>query len=178
MLHIITTYADLDGPRLMTVDAESNRENTDYFFPDLVDKALAVKRVEEGFLTFLREEFFTWPGPAYCVLEEAGAWVSALRLNEVQPGLYYLEALETRPDRRRQGCAARLLREVVAHLKTKGPFRLCDCVDKRNEPSVRTHLACGFHIVSDAGHDYLRNEDDPGDFSFEYRYDGEETIRE
>ena len=73
MLHIITTYADLDGLRLMTVYAESNRENTDYFFPDLADKALAVKRVEEGFLTFLREEFFTWPGPAYYVLEEAGS---------------------------------------------------------------------------------------------------------
>ena len=178
MLHIITTYVDLDGPRLMTVYAESNLENTDYFFPDLADKALAVKQVEEGFLTFLREEFFTWPGPAYCVLEEAGAWVSALRLNEVQPGLYYLEALETRPDRRRQGCAARLLREVLDYLKSKGSFRLCDCVDKQNEPSVRTHLDCGFRIVSDTGHDYLRHEDDPGDFSFEYRYDGEETIRE
>ena len=178
IMHIYTSYAELDGPRLMTVYAESNRENTDYFFPDLADKALAVKQVEEGFLTFLREEFFTWPGPAYYVLEEAGEWVAALRLNKVQPRLYYLEALETRPDRRRQGCAARLLREVVSHLKTKGPFRLCDCVDKQNEPSVRTHLACGFRIVSDAGHDYLRNEDDPYDYSFEYRYDGEETIHE
>ena len=60
MLHIITTYADLDGHRLMTVYAESNLENTDYFFPDLADKALAVKRVEEGFLIFLREEEADW----------------------------------------------------------------------------------------------------------------------
>ena len=56
-LHIITSYADLDGPRLMEVYAESNRENTDYFFPDMTDKALAVERVEEGFLQFLRDEF-------------------------------------------------------------------------------------------------------------------------
>ena len=172
MLRVITTYADLDGPRLMAVYAESNLENTDCFFPDMADKALAVRKVEEGFLQFLREEFFAGTGPAYYVLEEAGAWVSALRLNEVQPGLYYLEALETRPDRRRQGCAARLLREVVDHLKTKGPFRIRDCVSKRNEPSLRTHLACGFTIVSEAGHDYLRNEDDEGDYGFEYRYDG------
>ncbi len=175
MLHIITTYADLDGPRLMTVYAESNLENTDYFFPDLQDKALAVRKVEEGFLQFLREEFFTGPGAAYYVLEEAGEWVAALRLNEVQPGLYYLEALETRPDHRRQGCAARLLQEVVDHLKPKGPFRLCDCVDKKNEPSVRTHLTCGFNIVSETGHDYLRNTDDPYDYSFEYRYEPEKV---
>ena len=175
MLHIITTYADLDGPRLMAVYAESNLENTDYFFPDMADKALAVRKVEEGFLRFLRDEFFVGPGPAYFVLEEAGEWVSALRLNELSPGFYYLEALETRPDRRRQGCAGRLLREVVDHLKAKGPFRLCDCVSKRNEPSVRTHLACGFTIVSDIGHDYLRNEDDEGDYGFEYRFDSTEA---
>ena len=57
MLHIFTAYAELDGPRLMAVYAESNRENTDYFFPDMTDKALAVERVEEGFLQFLRDEF-------------------------------------------------------------------------------------------------------------------------
>ena len=176
MLRVITTYADLDGPRLMAVYAESNLENTDYFFPEIEDKAMAVRKVEEGFLRFLRDEFFTGTSPAYYVLEEAGAWVSALRLNEVQPGLYYLEALETRPDRRRQGCAARLLREVIDHLKTKGPFRICDCVSKRNEPSLRTHLACGFQIVSEAGHDYLRNEDDEGDYGFEYRFDSTEAF--
>lgn len=170
VLHIITSYADLDGPRLMAVYAESNRKNTDYFLPDMTDKALAVRKVEEGFLAFLRDEFFKGPGPAYYVLEEVGEWVSALRLNEVQPGLYYLEALETRPGYRRQGCAARLLREVIENLKAKGPFRLCDCVDKENQPSIRTHLACGFHIASDTGHDYLNNTDDPCDYSFEYRY--------
>lgn len=174
VLHIITSYAQLDGQKLMAVYAESNLENTDCFFPDLTDKAMAVKKVEEGFLRFLREEFFTGPGPAYYVLEEAGAWVSALRLSEVQPGLYYLEALETRPGFRQKGYAARLLREVIVHLKDKGPFRICDCVDKENRPSVRTHLACGFHIVSETGHDYLRDSDDPYDYSFEYRYDANE----
>ena len=178
MLHIITSYADLDGPRLMAVYAESNLENTDYFFPELEDKALAVKQVEEGFLTFLRDEFFAGPGPAYYVLEEAGAWVSALRMNELQPGFYYLEALETCPDHRQQGCAARLLREVTDYLKAKGPFRICDCVSKKNEPSIRTHLACGFRVVSQAGHDYLQNTDDPCDYGFEYRYDGQEALHE
>ena len=172
MLHIIQSYTDLDGPRLMEVYAESNRENTDYFFPDIEDKDLATRKVEQGFLQFLQEEFFAGLGPAYYVLEEAGEWVSALRMNEVEPGLYYLEALETRPGYRRRGCAARLLEAVIDRLKAKGPFRVCDCVSKRNEPSVRTHLACGFRIASETGHDYLQNTDDPGDYGFEYRYDG------
>ena len=42
VLHIITSYAQLDGQKLMAVYAESNLENTDCFFPDLTDKALAV----------------------------------------------------------------------------------------------------------------------------------------
>ena len=178
MLHIITSYADLDGPRLMAIYAESNWENTDYFFPEIADKSLAVKKVEEGFLTFLRDRFFAGPGPAYYVLEEAGEWVSALRMNELQPGFYYLEALETRPDRRQKGCGSRLLREVVAHLKQQGPFRICDCVSKKNEPSIRTHLSCGFRIVSQTGRDYLQDEDDPRDYGFEYRYDGQEAPHE
>ena len=60
MLRVITTYAELDGPRLMAVYAESNLENTDYFFPEIEDKALAVRKVEEGFLQFLREEEDVW----------------------------------------------------------------------------------------------------------------------
>ena len=177
-LHIITSYAELDGLRLMTVYAESNHENTEYFFPDMTDKVLAVKKVEKGFLQFLRDEFYAGPGPAYYVLEEAGEWVSALRMNELEPGFYYLEALETRPGYRQRGYASRLLCEVIAHLKQRGPFRLCDCVDKKNEASVRTHLACGFRVVSQAGHDYLRDEDDPYDYGFEYRYDGQEALHE
>ncbi len=173
MLHRITAYADLDGPRLMAVYAESNRENTDYFFPGMSDKALAVKKVEEGFLAFLQDEFFQKHGATCYVLEEAGEWVSALRMNEPEPGFYYLEALETEPEHRRKGYAALLLNEVTTHLKQRGPFRICDCVSKKNEPSIRTHLACGFQIVSEIGHDYLRNTDDPYDYSFEYRYDGE-----
>lgn len=178
MLHIITSYAELNGPRLMAVYAESNSENTEYFFPEIEDKALAVKKVEEGFLNFLRDEFFIGPGPAYYILEEAGEWVSALRMNELEPGFYYLEALETRPRFRRRGYAVRLLNEVIHHLKAEGPFCICDCVDKENEPSVRTHLDCGFRIASDTGHDHLQNTDDPYDYSFEYRYDGREVTHE
>ena len=77
--------------------------------------------------------------------------VSALRICRIPEGPYYLEALETRPDRRRQGYGVRLLSEVLDAMKAEGPFRLCDCVGKKNTASLKAHEKCGFRIVSEQG---------------------------
>ena len=173
MLLRITGFAELDGRKLMDVYAESNFDNTDYFFPELSDKAEALRRVEDGFLAFLQYEFFPRAGNVCWVLEEDGVWLSACRTSRIREELYYLEALETRPDRRKRGCAARLLRAVTDELGREGPFRLCDCVSKRNAASLRTHLRFGFAIASEEGFDYLRQEADPGDYGLEFRYAGD-----
>ena len=170
MLLRISRFDDLDERKLMDIYSESNFENTDYFFPDMRDKKEAVRRVEEGFLSFLKDEFFSQSGSEYWVLESDGVWVSALRLSRIEDGLYYLEALETRPDCRRQGHAARLLDGVIDELKKAGPFRICDCISKRNTASIKTHEKCGFSIVSEAGYDYLLNESDDHDYGLEYRF--------
>ncbi|MBQ9810806.1 MAG: GNAT family N-acetyltransferase [Spirochaetales bacterium] len=170
MLLRISKFDDLDERKLMDIYSESNFENTDYFFPDLEDKKEAVRKVEEGFLGFLKDEFFSQSGSEYWVLESDGVWVSALRLSRIEKGLYYLEALETRPDCRRQGHAARLLGGVIDELKKAGPFRICDCISKRNTASIKTHEKCGFSIVSEAGYDYLLNESDDHDYGLEYRF--------
>lgn len=170
MLLRISRFDDLDERKLMDIYSESNFENTDYFFPDMRDKKEAVRKVEEGFLGFLKDEFFSQSGSEYWVLESDGVWVSALRLSRIEKGLYYLEALETRPDCRRQGHAARLLDGVIDELKKAGPFRICDCISKRNTASIRTHEKCGFSIVSEAGYDYLLNESDDHDYGLEYRF--------
>ncbi len=172
MLLTITDAREIDGRRLMDIYAESNLENTDFFYPDEKDKETAVRMVEDGFLEFLRNGFFTREGSACFVLEEDGVWESALRITPVGDGLYYMEALETRPDRRKRGCAARLLRAAEDELKKRGPFRLCSCVSKKNEASLRTHLACGFRIVSEEGFDYLSGEADGRDYGMEYAYTG------
>ena len=170
MLLRISRFDDLDERKLMDIYSESNFENTDYFFPDMRDKKEAVRNVEEGFLGFLKDEFFSQSGSEYWVLESDGVWVSALRLSRIEKGLYYLEALETRPDCRRQGHAARLLDGVIDELKKAGPFRICDCISKRNTASIKTHEKCGFSIVSEAGYDYLLNESDDHDYGLEYRF--------
>ncbi len=173
MLLKISDYNKIDQRKLMDVYSESNFENTDYFYPDEMNKEVAVSKVESGFLHFLKDEFYRHEKAAYWVFEEDGIWISALRTCEIQPGLYYLEALETRPDRRQKGYGYSLLSGVLEEMKMGGSFRLCDCVDKQNTASLKTHEKCGFRIVSETGYDYLNEESDGHDFGLEYRYLGE-----
>ena len=173
MLLKISEYSKIDQRKLMDVYSESNFENTDYFYPDEMNKEVAVSKVESGFLHFLKDEFYRHAKAAYWVFEEDGIWISALRTCEIQPGLYYLEALETRPDRRQKGYGYSLLSGVLEEMKMGGFFRLCDCVGKKNTASLKTHEKCGFRIVSDKGYDYLIEETDDRDFGLEYRYLGE-----
>ena len=84
--------------------------------------------------------------------------------------MYYLEALETPPELRGKGYATKLLSGVLEAMKQEGPFRLCDCVSKRNAASLRTHEKCGFWIVSDEGYDYLNEETNDHDYGLEFCY--------
>ena len=170
MILRITSYSDLDKRKLMDIYAESNFENTEYFYPDETDKKVALNKVESGFLDFLKEEFFKQTKATYWVLEKDGMWVCALRTCEIQPGLYYLEALETNPGCRQNGYGSFLLSGVLEIMKADGSFRLCDCVSKRNTASLKTHDKCGFQIVSEEGYDYLHDEADKHDFGLEFRY--------
>lgn len=170
MLLKITAFADLDGRKLMDVYAESNLENTDYFCPEEPDKQVALRKVEAGFLTFLRDGFFRQKNAVCWVLEQDGLWVSALRTCQVDAKLYFLEALETHPEHRQKGCGALLLSGVLEAMKAEGSFRLCDCVGKKNLASLKTHEKCGFRIVSQQGYDYLHGDVSPQDFGMEYQY--------
>ena len=170
MLLKIQNYCDLNERMLMDIYSESNFENTDYFFPDETNKEIAVQKVEAGFLGFLKNEFFLQNEAAYWILEENGVWYSALRTCKVLNGLYYLEALETRPDFRKEGYASLLLSSVLDVFRKDGPFRICDCVSKKNTASLKVHEKCGFQIVSEKGYDYLQEEEDDHDYGLEYRY--------
>lgn len=170
MLLKITRYDDLDARKLMDVYAESNAENTRFFCPDEPDEQKAIGTVEAGFLDFLKNGFFGHSEAACWVLQEDGVWLSAARTCRIREGLYFLEALETRPDQRKKGYGSRLLSGIADALKKDGAFRLCDCVEKTNAASLKTHEACGFCIVSEAGYDYLLEEADDRDYGLAYEY--------
>ncbi len=167
ILHI-PSFAALDGGRLMEIYREGNEENARELWPELAP-AEGVARAETDFLDYLQSSFFIRSGNEYRVLEEDGCWKSALRLYPVGEGLYYLEALETRPECRRQGCAARLLRGVLRELEESGPFVLRDCVGKANLPSLRTHESCGFHIAEQNGVSLLTGETNEYTYGMEYK---------
>ena len=172
MIITVTDYRNINTRMIMDIYSESNSENADIFFPDETDRDTALRKAEDGFLDYLKNDFFRQPGASCRILEEEGIWVSALRLYMIRNGMYYIEALETRPDRRGKGYASALLSGVIESMKKDGPFRICDCVDKKNAASLRTHEKCGFRIVSDKGYDWLQDEADDRDFGMEYRYDG------
>ena len=172
MLLKITEYSKIDERKLMDIYSESNFENTDYFYPNEQNKEKAVLDVESGFLDYLKNEFFLVKGSTYWVLEEDGMWISALRTNLINPNSHYIEALETRPDKRRQGYALKLLQGVIEELKKNGPFNLYACVSKRNEASINAHLKSGFKQAEGDGYNYLLNAFEPQDYGFEFIYKG------
>ena len=138
---------------IRSVYSEGCRENAQWRHPEAADLTDAIEEEERFFLAFLNN-FMPQERSRYYVLEEDGEWVCALRLTHVDD-FYYLEALETSEDHRREGCAIRLLNEVVNLLHTRGPVTIRDCVHKRNLPSLATHQKFGFVIAEECGKDYI-----------------------
>ena len=169
MLIKLTELQDTDISRLMAIYIEGNRENAAWFYPELPE-AEGIRRAEQDFVTFLRADFFTRAGSVYYVWEEAGQWVAALRLERTADG-YYLEALETRPDQRRKGYGAGLLRAACRDLEREGPIRMRDCVRKTNESSLRTHLAAGFCVDQDPAIEYPGGKIDDRSYGMLYKTD-------
>ena len=124
----------------------------------------------------MEKDFLAKPGNTYWILEEEGAWVSALRLSRIEDGFYYMEALETHPRYRRKGYGIKLLQGVIEALKEGGSFKICDCVWKRNTPSLAVHEKCGFGIVSERGMDYIHGEADENNYGLQYIYEGNANI--
>jgi len=144
LLRWFRNLAQLDFERLMAVYREGNRENALTLYPQMPVDA-ANLRAQEDFLAYLREDFFRHKGACYCVWEERGQYVSALRLEPWQDGLL-LEALETHPDHRRKGYAKQLILAVQRELTGK---RIYSHVHKKNKASLATHKACGFTVFRD-----------------------------
>lgn len=131
-------------------------ENARWQNPGQMELTDAIKALELGFVAFLKD-FLAKDENRYYVLELDGQWVSALRLTKTHD-FYYLEALETAPECRKQGYASLLIQNVIDLLARRGPVIIRDNVSKRNAPSLATHKKCGFVIEEENGVDYLTGE--------------------
>ncbi len=133
MLKIAVKLNDLSFSNLMEVYIEGNLEKEDLL------------QAEQDFYQYLREVFFRTEGAVYCIWEEQGRYVSALRLEPYRDG-WLLAALETAPEQRQKGYAGKLIGAVQEYYPDR---KLYSHVSKRNVPSLKTHEKCGFRKILD-----------------------------
>ena len=99
----------------------------------------------EGFL----REFIRKPGQLILVEADGDDWVSALRAIEYRPSVWFMEAVETAPDRRGQGFGRRLLNHSVERLLSLGAQRIECIIHPDNTASQCLHASCGFVPTDD-----------------------------
>ena len=144
MLCCIYSMKELPFGALMAVYEQSNQENGEEFWPD-VSAGERLLRAEQEFYQYLQQVFFQTEGAVYYLWEVKSRPVCALRLEPYRDGML-LEALETAPEQRRKGYATALIRAALAQV---GTVKIYSHVGKRNEASLKTHIACGFRRISE-----------------------------
>lgn len=126
---------------------ESNQEQGARIAPDAHEEK-QLRLAEQIFYSYLRDVFFPDPQTCYAVWIEDGIYVSALRMEPYRDGLL-IEALETAPEYRRRGYAAKLIAAVQDWLAQRGDIKLYSHVNRDNIPSLKTHCRCGFQKCAD-----------------------------
>lgn len=149
MLTIIKSMKELSFGKLMEVYTEGNQENAAELYPGLPE-GQGLLQAEQDFWQYLNEVFFKTPGAVYCVWQQSGAYISALRLEPYQDGLL-LEALETAPEHRKKGYAVTLLHAVLQWLTGQGGVKIYSHIRHHNTASIAVHQKCGFRKVLDHG---------------------------
>lgn len=144
MLIVANKLNDFSFGKLMEVYIEGNLENGQHAFPD-EPEGRQIALAEQDFYDYLKQVFFKTDSAQYYIWEEGGHYVSALRMEPYRDGLL-LEALETAPQHRRNGHAAKLL---TAAMKLTGGEKVYSHVNKRSTASLRTHEKCGFEKILD-----------------------------
>lgn len=147
MLEIVKTINGLRFSELMYVYNESNALNGSERYPDRTVEHQLLE-AEQDFYLYLTSVFFRQTDSFYAIWEEDGRYQSALRLEPYADG-YLLCALETAPDARRRGYAAKLISAVQTYLVQTGGSKIYAHVSKKNKPSLAVHRKCGFQIVHD-----------------------------
>lgn len=166
MLKIVDSLAELDFAQLLAVCQESLCERGQLDYPN--EPANLQQIYAEQDLYVYLEEFFREPAAKYALWVVDGFYVSVLRFEPYQNGLL-VNALETLPTARKQGFAKILLSAVRDYLAGSGSGVLYSHTQKDNAASLRTHLACGFSIISDSAV-YLDGSNRMDSFTLSLKY--------
>ena len=90
------------------------------------------------------KDFISKPNQLVIVENQNNMWVSGLRAIETKARHWHIEAVETRPDSRRNGYGKTLLNQTLEYLATLG-MKTADCsIAKNNIASQILHKKCGF----------------------------------
>ena len=146
MLMIIRSMRELNFHWLMDVYRESNMLNGMEFYPEKEPNEQLLL-AEADFYQYLSDVFFRNPDSFYAVWKLDNGYSAPLRVEPFRDGML-INGLETAPELRQQGFAAKLVFSVVDYLSKQGNGVLYSHVSKTNIPSLSLHKKCGFKINS------------------------------
>lgn len=135
-IQILHAFSELKFPSLAELYFEEEK-NSEAIYEKISD-----------FYSFLRQDFFKISGSFYCVAENNGAYISALRIEPFQDG-WLLSGLQTLSGHRRNGVASQLMETAIQYLNVNGGCSIYSHVSKKNHASLRTHRKFGFIPIKD-----------------------------
>lgn len=151
MLKEIRDISELTVSRLFSLYSES--------MSDLQKHFSSAAEMAQSYAAFLTE-FVSSPDRLILIEEANGEWVSGLRAIQSAKGQWFLEAVETKPDCRKQGYGKMLLTDTISHLNTMGMYQITCQISKGNIPSQRLHSAVGFTATNEPSVDPWGNTDE------------------
>ena len=140
MMKMILKMQDLPFQALTGVYAESLQDAASR---DHTGRDDGLLQAEMDLYAYLKDHFFRTPGSRYCLWEENGKVLCALRLEPYQDGLL-LTALETAPEHRRKGFAEQLMCAVAEWAEEP----VYSHIYRRNLASIALHEKCGFEKIT------------------------------
>lgn len=158
--YLLHSFDNVNETEFLEIYRESSLENAPHWYPELSPEA-ALMRYESEFLAYMRTTFWD-EGGILALLSDDDIYCSALRLYPLDgKNRYFVEALETRPNCRRQGYGALLFRMLIERLeKELGNIALISNPHKTNIASIATHLSAGFVRTAEYFiEDGVKNED-------------------
>ena len=135
MLNLVAQVDENAVCQLMSLYSESMNEMKKHFASDA--------EMCEAYASFLQDFVINLK---LLILVEVSddEWVSALRAIETMEGHWFLEAVETKPEKRKKGFGKNLLYHTIDYLKNIGMKELTCTISKNNFKSQELHRKCGF----------------------------------